>query len=195
YALSHGPLEHTIGHGEPRSDRDPVCVGHLMAMQPRRGNRSRHPTHTFIRSRGFRLRTRRLRLRGHMMTTRMSPDRSKTAHDLLAFYLEAGVDAVLADTPIDRFADPEPARPPGVTTAATARAEPRRATVPPPAVLPAAPAAPLTPDAAVMAAREAARSAASLEELRAILDRFEGCALKTHAKQLVFCDGNPEGRV
>ena len=46
-----------------------------------------------------------------------------------------------------------------------------------------------------MAAREAARSAASLEELRAILDRFEGCALKATATQLVFADGNPNARV
>ena len=46
-----------------------------------------------------------------------------------------------------------------------------------------------------MAAREAARTAASLEELRAILDRFEGCALRTTATQLVFADGNPQARV
>ena len=46
-----------------------------------------------------------------------------------------------------------------------------------------------------MAAREAARSAANLEELRAILDRFEGCALRTTATQLVFADGNPQARV
>ena len=46
-----------------------------------------------------------------------------------------------------------------------------------------------------MAAREAARSAASLEELRAILERFEGCTLRTTATQLVFADGNPRARV
>ena len=47
----------------------------------------------------------------------------------------------------------------------------------------------------MMAAREAARTAASLDELRAILDRFEGCALRTTATQLVFADGNPQARV
>ena len=52
-----------------------------------------------------------------------------------------------------------------------------------------------TPEIAVMAAREAARSAASLEELRGILSKFEGCALRTTAKQLVFADGNPQARV
>jgi DNA polymerase len=46
-----------------------------------------------------------------------------------------------------------------------------------------------------MAARELARSAASLDELRAILDRFEGCGLKATATQLVFADGNPKARV
>src|SRR5213079_924568 len=46
-----------------------------------------------------------------------------------------------------------------------------------------------------MAAREAARSAASLDELRGILEKFEGCALRATAKQLVFADGNPAARV
>ncbi|PWB57247.1 MAG: uracil-DNA glycosylase, partial [Bradyrhizobiaceae bacterium] len=48
---------------------------------------------------------------------------------------------------------------------------------------------------AVQAAREAARRAASLEELRALLQGFEGCALRTTAKQLVFADGNPQARL
>src|SRR5205085_6317537 len=46
-----------------------------------------------------------------------------------------------------------------------------------------------------MAARETARNAASLEELRELLTKFEGCALRTTAKQLVFADGNPLARV
>jgi DNA polymerase len=46
-----------------------------------------------------------------------------------------------------------------------------------------------------MAAREAAKTAASLEELRAILERFEGCALRNTASRLVFADGNPQARV
>ena len=56
-------------------------------------------------------------------------------------------------------------------------------------------AAPTTPDAAIMAAREAARTAANLDELRALLENFEGCSLRNTATQLVFADGNPEGRV
>jgi DNA polymerase len=54
---------------------------------------------------------------------------------------------------------------------------------------------PPPPDTAVMAAREAARGAASLDELRAILDRFDGCGLKASASRLVFADGTPGSRL
>ena len=47
----------------------------------------------------------------------------------------------------------------------------------------------------MLAAREAARSAATLDELRAMLVRFDGCALKRTATQLVFADGNPKSPV
>jgi DNA polymerase len=46
-----------------------------------------------------------------------------------------------------------------------------------------------------MAAREAARNATTLDELRALLTEFEGCALRATATQLVFADGNPQSRV
>jgi uracil-DNA glycosylase family 4 len=46
-----------------------------------------------------------------------------------------------------------------------------------------------------MAARDAARSAASLEDLRTIMQGFTGCALRVTATQLVFADGNPQARV
>ncbi len=46
-----------------------------------------------------------------------------------------------------------------------------------------------------MAAREAATTAADLDALRAIVDRFEGCALRATATQLVFGRGNPQARV
>ena len=135
----------------------------------------------------------------------MTPDRDKAARELLAFYQEAGVDALLGEAPVDRFADAPPAiaapAPPVPATevdrAKLAAAAPRReilprdlesrgraSNLPPP-----------SPDAAVMAAREAAKTAASLDELRAILGRFDGCALKATATQLVFADGNPQARV
>src|SRR5262245_57006940 len=134
----------------------------------------------------------------------MTADRTDAARELLAFYLEAGVDAVLGEEPIDRLAGdraavpvPEPA-PSNAEVTAVARPLPSlppkgSAVRPGPAGPSASP--PPSPEAAVMAAREAARSAASLADLRAILTGFEGCALKTMATQLVFADGNPEGRL
>ena len=53
----------------------------------------------------------------------------------------------------------------------------------------------IAPDEAAMAARAAAKNAKTLDELRAILDKFDGCALKATATQLVFADGNPQARV
>src|SRR3990172_8331236 len=142
----------------------------------------------------------------------MLSHRSKPAHDLLAFYLEAGVDALIGETPVNRFAGdieispaPErPPRPPGAGQAADQRiqgeASPDRRRSPNPPLsaeskFSAAAFSPPAPDAAIMAAREAAKSAGTLAELRAILDRFEGCALRSTATRLVFADGNPAARV
>ncbi len=52
-----------------------------------------------------------------------------------------------------------------------------------------------SPDEAALSAREAAKNAKTLDELRAALERFDGCALKATATQLVFADGNPAARV
>jgi uracil-DNA glycosylase len=51
------------------------------------------------------------------------------------------------------------------------------------------------PDAATLSAREAARTAATLDELRAVLERFDGCALKATAKSLCFFRGRPDARL
>src|SRR5438105_3010779 len=132
----------------------------------------------------------------------MTPDRRKAARELLAFYQEAGIDALIGETTVDRLAD-EPLPSPEKATREARQEEIdatadrlRRSAAP----LSgegrlAAPPIAASPEVAVMAAREAARSAASLEELRAILMGFEGCALKITAKQLVFADGNPKSRV
>jgi len=119
----------------------------------------------------------------------MPPAREKSARDLLDFYLEAGVDALVGEAPVDRFAvavEPPPARAPQPVALPgdleiKGRASP--------------PAAPIAPDEAAMAAREAAKAAETLDELRAILEKFDGCALKATATQLVFADGNPQARV
>jgi uracil-DNA glycosylase len=125
----------------------------------------------------------------------------RNARELLAFYRDAGVDALLGDEPVDRFAD-EFDRPAPKAAASFPNGEiapspslPRKATGNsggPPAAIAAAPA---SPEAAVMSARAAAKSAESLDTLRALLETFEGCMLRTTATQLVFADGNPKGRV
>lgn len=116
-----------------------------------------------------------------------------TARDLLTFYAEAGVDAALGETPVDRFADVAPAPEP-----AAPRAPPPRPTPPKPAAMPVtmpATQAPPPPEEAIMAARAAARQAATLDELRAIMNGFEGCALRMTAKRLVFGDGSAQARL
>jgi uracil-DNA glycosylase family 4 len=126
----------------------------------------------------------------------MTPDRARAARELLAFYLEAGVDALVGEVPVDRFADTEThaKEPPQAAPASAPAARKPPARHPSPASGSTAPAPP-APEAAVMAARTAAKNAASLEELRSILDGFDGCALKGTARQLVFADGNPQARV
>lgn len=48
---------------------------------------------------------------------------------------------------------------------------------------------------AIDSARDAARQVSTLAELRACLERFEGCNLRLTAKNLVFADGNPQARI
>ena len=117
----------------------------------------------------------------------MVPGHENSARDLLDFYIEAGADALVGEKPVDRFATADAVLPARAPIAATVRAEP--------ATSAASPVAPPAPDEAAMAARNAAKRVATLDELRAVLDGFEGCALKTTATQLVFADGNPQARL
>jgi uracil-DNA glycosylase len=122
------------------------------------------------------------------------PEPAPSLRQLLAFYLEAGVDCALGDAPVDRLAEPD-----SIPAAAAAPREiaPQRGLREMPAAMAAAPRADiaLAPEAAISSAREAARTAPSLEALRALLENFEGCALKHTATRLVFSDGNPEARI
>ena len=138
----------------------------------------------------------------------------QVARELIAFYLDAGVDCAVAERPLDRFADEprippaESAEPDGESARATPRSNParvnspadraRRGVSPLSAEGPTtttAPPPPAAPEAAIMAARESAGSAKDLEELRALLAGFAGCTLAATATQLVFADGNPQARV
>jgi uracil-DNA glycosylase family 4 len=110
---------------------------------------------------------------------------------LLEFYVEAGVDCALDDTPHDRFAE-------ALRPAPVAIEQPRRGPAPvgitPNSRSPSAAVA-ASPAEAAQDARARARQATSLAELESILAAFEGCALKFSAKNLCFSDGNPKGRV
>jgi uracil-DNA glycosylase family 4 len=119
----------------------------------------------------------------------MTPESAPTVQQLLAFYLEAGVDCALVEAPVNRLSDsdmiPKPgeaARPAPAMATAAAVAVPRNAAAP-------------APEAAILSAREAARTAPTLEVLRDLLEKFEGCALKSTATRLVFADGNPQARI
>jgi uracil-DNA glycosylase family 4 len=121
----------------------------------------------------------------------MTPDPAPTVSQLLAFYLEAGVDCALSETPVNRLADPDIV--PAVREAAPAPVEPVRAR--PAVISPARTEPPPAPEAAIASAREAARTAPNLQVLRDLLEKFDGCALKSTATRLVFSDGNPRARV
>jgi uracil-DNA glycosylase family 4 len=121
----------------------------------------------------------------------MTPDGAPNVQQLLGFYLEAGVDCALTEEPVNRLSDPD------IAPAATALPKPVR-TIPAavPVAIPAARSeATPAPEAAILSAREAARTAPSLEVLRMLLENFDGCALKSTATRLVFADGNPKARI
>jgi uracil-DNA glycosylase len=128
----------------------------------------------------------------------MSPD-PKAACQLLNFYLEAGVDSPVHETAVDHLTAIEtgpitqkPVRP--VADATANRPMPSRDHFR--AVSSQNPVSKLVPpETAAMQAREAAKNAKTLNELRALLGNFDGCALKATATQLVFGDGNPQARL
>jgi len=121
----------------------------------------------------------------------LSPD------EALRFYLDVGVDETTGSTPLDRYA--------------LSKASAKAAKLPPPAVAvspPKASAVAQRPGAASSAtshgapqsaigqsAAITAAAAMSLKELKAAVEAFDGCALKSTAKSTVFADGNPDGRL
>lgn len=116
-----------------------------------------------------------------------APPDEPNPYELLSWYAEMGVTEALDDEPHNHFADPVPA----------GASQPRLRSLP---GRPAAPARPIAaaataPDDATVSAKALAREARTLDELKEALAKFEGCALKATAKNLVFADGNPEGRV
>ena len=113
----------------------------------------------------------------------MPANRPLSDAELLAaldWYRAAGVDVAVGETPVNRFA----------TSASVQRIRPAALT--PQAE---APAAAPTPNADPEATRELAAKARTMDELRAIMDGYDGCGLKLRATQLCFADGNPEAEI
>ena len=123
----------------------------------------------------------------------------------LAWLVEAGADEAIGETPVDRFAarpnPPLTSNPPleGGSKFAkqiSGRSE-QPAKYPSPknpsdfSILPQGEGS----DDPIGDALALARAATNLAELKAALERFEGCALKKSATNTVFADGNPESRI
>lgn len=120
---------------------------------------------------------------------------------LLDWYMAAGVDETIAEQPVDRFAAaataPEAssagntgvvreAQTPLAPAGGTAPAVPRPAPKPPQLQ---------SRDAAVQTAQDIAAGCATLDDLRAAFEAFDGCPLKETAMSFVFADGNPDARL
>jgi len=112
------------------------------------------------------------------------------AAELLAWYSEIGVDIAIDETAQDRFSEASDLN-------SGPAPETKRAMPPLPrfGAVPIAPAATQTQQAAVTDARERALAANTLDELRAVLDTYDGLSLRKTATRLVFADGNPNARV
>ena len=127
---------------------------------------------------------------------------------VLEFYLLAGVDESIGETPWNRYredgaerrsdhasapkhverAGPSPPR-------SAARSTPRPIAARTPAPPRAGTGVETATDAPVRTAVGLAAASATLDELRGALESFEDCALKQTATNLVFGDGGPDARV
>ena len=121
-------------------------------------------------------------------------DTSYDPREVLAWYVDAGVDIALADEPVDQFEAAEklsskPAAKPqsfqkielkAPEASAPIRQQEQR-TVP--------------DETTVLRAAELAQKASTLSELRDAISGFDGCNLKFTAKSTVFSDGNPEAKI
>jgi uracil-DNA glycosylase family 4 len=112
---------------------------------------------------------------------------ARRAAEALRWWIEAGVDIALDETPHDRFAESAALPAPKAVASAPAMVAAAARTSPAALVAP--------PDEAARSAGEAARAARTLDELRAALEAFQGCSLKATATQLVFADGAPEASI
>lgn len=127
---------------------------------------------------------------------------------VLDFYLLAGVDESIGETPWNRYREdgaerrsncasaPKHAKRAGPSPQrSSARSTPRPIAARTPAPPGAGTGAETATDAPVRTAVGLAAASATLDELRGALESFEDCALKQTATNLVFGDGGPDARV
>ncbi|MBV8105574.1 MAG: uracil-DNA glycosylase [Hyphomicrobiales bacterium] len=117
----------------------------------------------------------------------LDPDQAAAA---LRWWLEAGVEFAVDETPRNHFAD---ASVPGPLSSRPDQLQ--KAQAKPPTAAPARRGVDGEQPFAGIAARELAASATDLATLRSYLETFEECGLKRTATQLVFADGAPGSRV
>lgn len=109
----------------------------------------------------------------------------RAAAEMLRWYAEMGVDTIVGHTPADRLGAPVPES----SGSAARPAERPRAPAPVSGPVPESRPPTVRPDAATEEARSVAAACRTLDDLRAALETFEGCALKESASRLVFADG------
>lgn len=115
---------------------------------------------------------------------------------LLEWYLAAGVDEIIGDTPTNYFALKSSAVPPSnPTTAISDNNTSAKAAAPFPTQLATTPPLHLSPSAASEKARELADACKTVAELEEAVRNFDGCPLKKTATKTVFSDGNPQAKI
>lgn len=128
---------------------------------------------------------------------------------ILAWYLNAGVDEAVGETALDRYAlaGAAEAERAAKAEALLQAAEAERAAAPKAAsprarasssasdLAPVRPAEGGVSDEQVKSAVELAAAAKTVDELRQALETFDGCPLKKSAMNLVFGDGNPQAKI
>ncbi len=108
---------------------------------------------------------------------------------ILEWYLEAGVDETISESPIDYFllSQEKLKTPPSNDTnkPIATQTQPRPATIA------------VTTSTPIISnnARELCDKCANLDELRTVLENFEECSLKFSATNLVFGEGNPQAKL
>ncbi|MEO1141786.1 MAG: uracil-DNA glycosylase, partial [Pseudomonadota bacterium] len=125
--------------------------------------------------------------------------------EILEWYVDAGVDLLLEDKPVNRFEEKPAQSQVSLSKAAERPATPQNQAASERAELisraksqakaATAPTATMPDTATIESAKEVAAKAQNLEELENVLKSFDGCNLKRTAKNTVFADGDPSSKL